>query len=198
MMENSIMNGCNCGYDEFLLKEAVIDGKLYYVEVSGGIEHYFNEYGCYVIHNSVVSKLLGVSDDLIYELSDGVHYRIDGESFEKALYSFNSKEEFYSVLKMIDECEEFMNEAHKFGIGSGYNIKQCYYIIDNIYRLHEEEYFYELLPSCHQALLEISIELESHDSESDTISLYKEYAAYLLKHVPVLKLHEMKMEFTFS
>ena len=62
------------------------------------------------------------------------------------------------------------------------------YIIDNIYRAHEEDGFNELIPSWHQALVESLKTLEAQP-KSKMIEDYIQYCKYLLDDMQLLELH---------
>lgn len=69
-----------------------------------------------------------------------------------------------------------------------YNLKQAMYIVDNIYRAHEEDGFNELIPSWHHALVESLKTLEAQP-KSKMIEDYIQYCKYLLDDMQLLELH---------
>ena len=185
-----------CFKPRFMQDNIINKTLCYYTEVSGTIEHFFKKYNAYPIPNIIASDILGISDSLIKKSSnDMIHYSrpigSNNEMFEKMIYGFKSKEDFDNVLKSIDKYEPFMEKLNKFteiDKHSKYSLKQCYYIIDNIYRLHEEDEFQELLPTWYQALLDTLYILRNCNTQTQTICNYIEYAIYLLENMTVLTL----------
>lgn len=74
-----------------------------------------------------------------------------------------------------------------------YTVKQAIYIIENIYRLHEEDGYNELLPKWHQALKDSLRTLKNTHHKTETINDYIEYGEYLLSDMQVLKLHKLNI-----
>ena len=72
--------------------------------------------------------------------------------------------------------------------GGKYSLKQAIYIIENIYRENEENHFYELIPSWHQALKD-SLEVLQTAEPSRAIADYIDDCNYLLENMPLLQLH---------
>lgn len=171
----------------------------YWTEVSRAIEHFFKKYNGYPISNIMASDILGISDTLIKKSSnDMVHYSrpigSNNEMFEKMIYGFKSKEDFERILKYVDDYERFMKEVNNITEACGnskYSLKQCYYIIDNIYRLHEEDGFQELLPTWHQALLDTLTILRNCNTQTETTNDYIDYATYLLEDMSVLTVNSL-------
>ena len=71
-------------------------------------------------------------------------------------------------------------------------IKRSVYIIENIYRLHEEDGFNELIPSWKKALDTSYSILINAPQKTTVVVQYIEYAEYLLTDMDVLTLHSFK------
>lgn len=67
-----------------------------------------------------------------------------------------------------------------------YSIKQAIYIIENLYRLHEENRLNELTPKWADALKE-SMSTLRKSINTQTITDYLEYGEYLLSDTQILK-----------
>lgn len=183
-----------------IVQEDITSNHLHcWVEVSGAIEHFLKKRGNYPIPNIMAGDILGINDNSIKRSSnDTVHYsrsiKPNNEMFEKMMYGFKSKDSFEKTLKYIDDYECFMKEADNITethSNEKYSLKQCYYIIDNIYRLHEEDGYNELLPSWHQALLDTLSVLKNCNEQTETTDNYIDYATYLLEDMPVLTVNEL-------
>ena len=70
-----------------------------------------------------------------------------------------------------------------------YTVKQAIYIIENLYRMHEEDGLNELIPKWHDALRDSMEVLNSTKEKTQTISDYIEYGNYLLSHTQILTLN---------
>ena len=70
-----------------------------------------------------------------------------------------------------------------------YTVKQAIYIIENLYRMHEEDGLNELIPKWHDALRDSVEVLNSTKEKTQTISDYIEYGNYLLSHTQILTLN---------
>ena len=73
-----------------------------------------------------------------------------------------------------------------------YNQKQAFYIIDNIQKAHVEDGFNELVPEWHEALIESENALKNAE-QTDTVQEYIKRAEHLLKCMPLLELHPLKL-----
>ena len=77
-----------------------------------------------------------------------------------------------------------------------YSPKQAIYIIKNIYRLHEEGGYNELISKWHKALKDSIDSLyyakKHHLYNEEWCDDYIGYGEYLIKHMPLLKLHKLK------
>ena len=70
-----------------------------------------------------------------------------------------------------------------------YSVKQAICIIENLYRIHEENGVNELTPKWNDALRESMKVLNSTEERTQTISDYIEYGEYLLSNLQVLTLN---------
>ena len=169
----------------------------YWTEVSGVIEYYFKKHNGFPMPNTIASKILGVPEDkIILSKKDMVHYdRVierDREKFTKMIYGIKSEEIFQEAMSEFEDYYDFMKEVNKIVNESKetkYSVKQAIYIIENLYRMHEEDGLNELIPKWHDALRD-SVEVLNLVKEKDqTISDYIEYGKYLLSDMQVLTLN---------
>lgn len=86
-------------------------------------------------------------------------------------------------------CESAITEGTK---KLRFSLKQAYYIIDNILKAHEEDNFNELVPSWHKALLDAMKTLKQAE-RTKTVEDYIECCEYLLRVMPPLELHRLKI-----
>ena len=169
----------------------------YWTEVSGIIEHYFKKHNGYPIPNTVASKILQVPDNHITpSKKDMVHYnRVigqDGEKFTKMICGLKSEEIFQEVMSDFEDNYDFMKEVNKMVNESKetkYSVRQAIYIIENLYRMHEENGLNELIPKWHDALRDSMEVLNSTEERTQTISDYIECGEYLLSDRQVLTLN---------
>ncbi len=147
----------------------------------------------------MASKILQVSEESIRLSSNDLeHYErlIADEWYEKMIFGIKSEEVFQAALKAVDDYSKFMREVNKISenINSGlkYTLKQAMYIVENIYRAHEEDGFNELVPSWHEALCEAKRTLLQSE-KTQTIEDYIEYCDYLLETMPILRLHTLSV-----
>ena len=91
----------------------------------------------------------------------------------------------------------FMEEVNKMDkpISRHYTVKQAFYIIENIYRAHEEDGFNELIPSWHQGLIDSLDALNRVTEKNQAILDYISYAEYLLSDMQLLELHPLDLSF---
>lgn len=171
----------------------------FWAEVSGAIEHYFKKYNGYPMPNILASKILQISEDSIrFSTKDLVHYErlIADEWYEKMIFGIKSEEVFQEALRAVDDYSKFMREVNKINEntnnGLKYTLKQAMYIVENIYRAHEEDGFNELVPSWYEALCEAKRTLVQ-SQKTQTIEDYIEYCDYLLETMPILKLHTLSV-----
>ena len=172
---------------------------LFWAEVSGAIEHYFRKYNGYPMPNILASDILNISSELIrLSTKDKVHYerQISNEWFEKMIFGAKSKEVYDAAIAAVEDYSKFMKEVNNIGESiqprGKYSIKQAMYIIENIYRAHEEDNFNELIPSWYNALRE-SLEVLMSAEPNRTVNDYIEYCNYLLETMPVLELHTIEI-----
>ena len=171
----------------------------FWAEVSGAIEHYFKKYNGYPMPNILAPEILSISSELIRpSKNDNVHYerQISDEWFEKMIYGAKSKEVYEAAIAAVEDYSKFMKEVNKINENSNmngrYSVKQAMYIVENIYRAHEEDGYNELIPSWYEALNE-SMEVLSAAEQTQTVVDYIEYCNYLLETMPVLQLHPLKI-----
>ena len=65
-------------------------------------------------------------------------------------------------------------------MGNRYSVKQAMYIVENIYRAHEEDGFNELIPSWYEALIK-SMEVLKTAEQTQTVIDYIEYCNYVCR-----------------
>ena len=171
----------------------------FWAEVSGAIEHYFKKYNGYPMPNILASDILNISSELIrLSTKDMVHYerQISNEWFEKMIFGAKSKEVYDAAIAAVEDYSKFMKEVNNIAENTQsmgkYSVKQALYIIENIYRAHEEDNFNELIPSWYNALRE-SLEVLMSAEPNRTVNDYIEYCNYLLETMPVLKLHTIEI-----
>ncbi|MBP5642858.1 MAG: hypothetical protein J6X10_01305 [Bacteroidales bacterium] len=171
----------------------------FWAEVSGAIEHYFKKYNGYPMPNILASKILQVSEESIrFSSKDLEHYErlIADEWYEKMIFGIKNEEIFQEALKAVDDYSKFMREVNKISEkiknGFKYTLKQAIYIVENIYRAHEEDGFNELVPSWYEALCEAKKTLVQSE-KTQTIVDYIEYCDYLLETMPILTLHTLSV-----
>ena len=172
-------------------------GLHYWAEVSGRIERYFRKHYGYPMPNTLAGKTLNVDESEI-KLSekDNVHYyRLidDGDFYEKMIFCAENEEPFNKVMEEVEAYGTFMqfNDANE-APAQKYTIKQAVYIIENIYRAHEEDGFNELIPSWHQGLLDCLETLCSAPTKTQSIIDYIRYGEYLLEDMQLLELHPLE------
>ena len=73
-----------------------------------------------------------------------------------------------------------------------YSVKQAIYIIENLYRMHEEDAVNELTPNWNDALRESMKTLKSVKEKTQTIENYIQYGEYLLSDMQVLTLNVLQ------
>lgn len=170
----------------------------FWAEASGAIEHYFKKYNGYPMPNVLASQILQITEDSIRpSKTDLVHYErlISDEWYEKMIFGI-SEEVFQAALKSVDDYSKFMREVNRIdenaNNGLKYSVKQAIYIIENIYRAHEEDGFNELVPSWYEALCEAKKTLIRAE-RTQTIADYIDYCNYLIETMPILKLHTLSV-----
>lgn len=181
------------------------DGKSglhFWTEVSGPIEHYFKKYNGYPMPNTLAGKILNNKDIKLSD-SDELHYQreIGGDWYTKAIYGAKSDEIFKEAINAVENYSKFMEECNKIQESSAdglrYSLESAIYIIENIYRAHEEDGYNELIPSWHQALndcMETLKRSKRTETAKDYIEDYIEYCEYLLDVMPLLELHTLDVE----
>ena len=171
----------------------------FWAEVSGAIEHYFKKYNGYPMPNILAPQILQINESAIRpSTSDLVHYErlISDEWYEKMIFGVKNEEIYKAALKAVDDYSKFMSDVNKinenFNGNLKYSVKQAMYIIENIYRAHEEDGFNELVPSWYEALCEAKKTLLNAE-QTETIIDYIEYCDYLLETMPLLQLHTLSV-----
>lgn len=209
-IENSLkMTAIGCNQEDNgklalqqIIQHTVSDLNLHYwAEVSGAIEHYFKKYNGYPMPNVMASKILQISESqIILSKKDMVHYDRsigqDNEVFTKMIFGIKSEEIFQEALSVVENYYDFMKEVNKMineSIKTKYSVKQAIYIIENLYRLHEENGVNELTPNWNNALKESMKTLTSIKEKTQTIYDYIEYGNYLLSDMQPLVLHKLNL-----
>jgi antitoxin component HigA of HigAB toxin-antitoxin module len=114
------------------------------------------------------------------------------EKFTKMIYGIKSEEIFQEAMSEFEDYYDFMKEVNKMVNESKetkYSVKQAIYIIENLYRMHEENGLNELIPKWNEALRDSMAVLNSTKEKTQTISDYIEYGNYLLSDTQVLTLN---------
>ena len=204
-IENSLkMVACGCDQSkegknalQHIIKNNIENSDLHYwAEVSGAIEYYLKKHNGYPMPNTLASEILNISESEIKPLTDFVHYeRPIGENreiFTKMIFGIKSEDIFQKAIKEVENYASFMREVNNITEGTGhYTIKQALFIIENIYRAHEEDGFNELIPSWHKALIDSLNVLNNTPNKNQTIYDYIQYGEYLLDDMQILKLHKL-------
>jgi hypothetical protein len=166
----------------------------YWAEVSGAIEHYFKKHNGYPMPNILASEILQIDEeDIVLSNNDKVHYDraigSEGEMFTKMIFGIKNDEIFQKAIAEVENYGKFMKEVNSIKEDiQTYSIKQSIYIIENIYRAHEEDGFNELIPSWYEGLNKSLDTLKLVENPSQTILDYIDYAEYLLDDMQVLKI----------
>lgn len=197
--------GCNQEDDGKLALQQIIQHTIlkfelhYWAEVSDAIEHYFKKYNGFPMPNIMASKILNIPEsEITLSHKDDVHYDRpigkDREVFTKMIFGIKSDEIFQEVLNAVENYYDFMNEVNKMVNESSnkYSEKQAIYIIENLYRLHEENSVNELTPNWNNALQESMKTLYSIKDKSQTVMDYIEYGEYLLSEMEVITLNPIQ------
>ena len=193
--------GCDQSPDGKLALQQIIQHNIknadlhYWAEVSGAIEYYFKKHNGFPMPNTLASEILQVPEsDIVKSQTDNVHYERavgeQGEMYTKMIFGIKSEDIFLKAIQEVENYSKFMEEVNKLTESQQrYSVKQAIYIIENIYRAHEEDGFNELIPSWHQALLSSLNTLQNCDYKDENINDYIGYAEYLLSDMQVLELH---------
>ena len=172
----------------------------YWSEVSGAIEHYFKKHNGFPMPNTMAGKILQIPEkDITISNKDMVHYDRpigkDREVFTKMIFGIKSDEIFQQAMNEVENYYDFMKEVNNMINESKefkYSIKQSIYIIENLYRLHEEDKVNELTPKWADALKE-SMKTLRKSTKNQTISDYIEYGEYLLSDMQILELNTINI-----
>lgn len=194
------LNGIGCDQTDvgkYWFKEIIKDDITnfkgwFWAEVSDAVEHFFKKYNGYPIPNIYASELLGKDVEM---LDDGAHYirkiGVDGTSYKKVIYGFRDKEFYDKVMKEIKNYANFMDRINHLGesfVRYPQEVNNAIYIIENIYNLHYEDGFNELLPEWHELLIQSIDVLKNSTIQDGTIQQYIETSQHLLQEMPVLEL----------
>ena len=198
--------GCNQKDDGRLALQQIIQHTIselelhYWTEVSGIIEYYFKKHNAFPMPNTIASKILQVDEDqIILSKKDNIHYDRffgqDRDRFTKMIYGIKSEEIFQEAMSEFEDYYDFMKEVNKMVNESKetkYSVRQAIYIIENLYRMHEEDGLNELIPKWHDALRDSVEVLNSTKEKTQTISDYIEYGNFLLSDTQILTLNVIK------
>lgn len=208
-IENSLkMTAIGCSQDDKgklalqqIIQHTISELELHYwSEVSGAIEHYFKKHNGFPMPNTMAGKILQIPEkDITISNKDMVHYDRpigkDREVFTKMIFGIKSDEIFQQAMNEVENYYDFMNEVNNMINESKefkYSIKQSIYIIENLYRLHEENKVNELTPKWADALKE-SMKTLRKSTKNQTISDYIEYGEYLLSDMQILELNTINI-----
>lgn len=208
-IENSLkMTAIGCSQDDKgklalqqIIQHTISELELYYwSEVSGAIEHYFKKHNGFPMPNTMAGKILQIPEkDITISNKDMVHYDRpigkDREVFTKMIFGIKSDEIFQQAMNEVENYYDFMKEVNNMINESKefkYSIKQSIYIIENLYRLHEENKVNELTPKWADALKE-SMKTLRKSTKNQTISDYIEYGEYLLSDMQILELNTINI-----
>ena len=208
-IENSLkMTAIGCSQDDKgklalqqIIQHTISELELHYwSEVSGAIEHYFKKHNGFPMPNTMASKILQIPEkDITISNKDMVHYDRpigkDREVFTKMIFGIKSDEIFQQAMNEVENYYDFMKEVNNMINESKefkYSIKQSIYIIENLYRLHEENKVNELTPKWADALKE-SMKTLRKSTKNQTISDYIEYGEYLLSDMQILELNTINI-----
>lgn len=170
----------------------------YWAEVSDAIEHYFKKYNGFPMPNTLAPEILNINVEKLILSDDGVHYERpighNGILYKKMIFGIKNEEVFEKVLTTINNYADFMDNVNNINESKiEYTLKYCIYIIENIYRAHEEDGFNEMPKSWHDELIKCVSVLKSYKRKDDMINDYIRYAEYLLDEMPVLELKKFIM-----
>ena len=172
----------------------------YWVEVSEAVEKYFKKGNACPVPNTIALRWLDMESSKIrLSNNDTNHFErlIAGQWYQKAILGLDSKEDFDAVITAIEEYSKFLKDVNQIDEkdenGGKYSQKQAIYIIENIYRENEENHFYELIPSWHQAL-QGSLEVLRTAEPSRAIADYLDDCNYLLENMPLIQLYKRSCE----
>ena len=208
-IENSLkMTAIGCSQDDKgklalqqIIQHTISELELHYwSEVSGAIEHYFKKHNGFPMPNTMAGKILQIPEkDITISNKDMVHYDRpigkDREVFTKMIFGIKSNEIFQQAMNEVENYYDFMKEVNNMINESKefkYSIKQSIYIIENLYRLHEENKVNELTPKWADALKE-SMKTLRKSTKNQTISDYIEYGEYLLSDMQILELNTINI-----
>ena len=208
-IENSLkMTAIGCSQDDKgklalqqIIQHTISELELHYwSEVSGAIEHYLKKHNGFPMPNTMAGKILQIPEkDITISNKDMVHYDRpigkDREVFTKMIFGIKSNEIFQQAMNEVENYYDFMKEVNNMINESKefkYSIKQSIYIIENLYRLHEENKVNELTPKWADALKE-SMKTLRKSTKNQTISDYIEYGEYLLSDMQILELNTINI-----
>ena len=167
----------------------------YYVEVSGAIEYLFRKHNGCLISNTLASDILQIDESHItLSKVDNVHYDrpigLYNEVYTKMIFGIKNEEVFQKVIEEVENYGSFMKTVKQINESiDNLAIKQAIYIIENIYRAHEEDGYNELIPSWHEALIKSLKILREVPNKNETIEDYIGYCEYLLDDMQLLEMN---------
>lgn len=183
-----------------IIQNNIINADLqYWAEVSGAIEYYFKKHNGYPMPNTLASEILQISPNQItLSKTDKVHYDRpigpNGEIYTKMIFGIKNEEIFKKAIQEVENYGSFMREVNNINESiTIYTVKQAIYIIENIYRAHEEDGYNELIPSWHEALVNSLETLKNISEKNETIEDYINYGEYLLEDMQILEIHELAL-----
>ena len=208
-IENSLkMTAIGCSQDDKgklalqqIIQHTISELELHYwSEVRGAIEHFCKKHTGFPMPHTMAGKILQIPEkDITISNKDMVHYDRpigkDREVFTKMIFGIKSDEIFQQAMNEVENYYDFMKEVNNMINESKefkYSIKQSIYIIENLYRLHEEDKVNELTPKWADALKE-SMKTLRKSTKNQTISDYIEYGEYLLSDMQILELNTINI-----
>ena len=168
---------------------------IYWAEVSGAIEYYFERFYGYKIANCYAKEILGKGNIILGE--DGFHYtRRIGKSknkFTKVIYGFKDKETFEYINKCLDDTELPKGRLFESSSRLTHNdivtqIYLAYDIIEAIYSANEDSGIYELFPNWYNLLAKTIEVLNKYENNIKRRDYYVEQAEYLLDTMSIVEL----------
>ena len=165
------------------------EGYIFWAEVSGTIEHYFEKYNGYKIANCYASEILG-RDDLILD-NDGFHYTRkigNGNAYSKVIFGFRDDDTFKKVNEYINLClpQERFTEKSKEEVYT--QLTLAYDILEAIYSANEDSGVYELFPNWYDYLIKARYTISKYEIDLKRKDYYLEEADFLLDTMPLIEL----------
>lgn len=181
---------------EFIKDEGTNFKGWFWAEVSDAIEYFFLKTNGLPIPNVYATEILSQEVEI---LDDGTHYirkiGVDDTLYKKVIYGFRDKESYDKVMTEIKGHTDFMNRINQLGqsfVKYPRDVNKAIFIIENIYNLHYEDGFNELLPEWYELLSQSIDILKNSNVQDGTIKQYIETSQHLLQEMPVLELGVIK------